>query len=399
MPIEVYLDSSDYSRLSDPNGVSDQLVAIKEKLLAWSRSGEVIFRFSAAHIVEMAPTEVKAEPAAEARTNFLSDLCGTNCLISFDQLMSGELGRYATDDGRKFEVSSNEGNWFPHFEEGIFSVLDEDRLSPTNLMPKFEGLPRDARRKAEREIFKNGKLRPEAKRQILTDADNAIQSILRQFPMRKRDAEVLVRYMIGDATKAAADQAFYASLRDPKWMMQWFRRQRDPMLPIIEWLRQPAKNLHVAMAATSTATKQLRQGYKANGQGNEVPPELTSQSRIEMLHRWLQSISASVLTDRAMVVPEYNFERLQALAPGFVTSIAVSTDTMWASASEAPRESMPSDFVDAVHSMYAAYVDVYRTDAFMAPLVSKRVKSRGTTVVGKITGLVDAIESRLKAVP
>ncbi|MTV39512.1 hypothetical protein [Duganella radicis] len=392
MPIQVYLDSSDYSKLTDPRGVSDQLLSIKERLLSWSKSGEVTFRFSAAHIIEMSPVESKAEHAAEARAEFLSELCGLNTLIPFDELTLAELKRYASNEPNlKIDAYSDKGNWFPSLGEGIFSVLGEDRLSPSNFLPKLEGLSRDARRKAEREIFKNGKLREEAKRKILAEADDAIRAILAQFPMRKQDADVLVRYMVGDATKAKADNAFYASLRDPNWMMQWFRNQRDPMMPIIEWLRAPARRLQASMVTASNASQQLRKVYKDNG-SNSIPPELSAKAREEMRLRWLQSISISIMEAKQVAAPPFDLTRIQDLAPGFCTGISVSNDTLWASASENPRESMPSDFVDAVHSMYAPYVDVYRTDAFMTPLVSKYVKSRGTVVVGKITSLIETIE-------
>lgn len=201
--------------------------------------------------------------------------------------------------------------------------------------------------------------------------------------------------MIGDATKAEADTAFYASLRDPNWMMQWFRNQRNSMMPIIEWLRAPAKRLQESMVTASNASQQLRKIYKDNG-SNSGPPEFSAKARVEMRQRWLQTISTSILEAKQIAAPKFDLTRIQDLAPGFNTAVSVSNDTLWASASEQPRESMPSDFVDAVHSMYAPYVHVYRTDAFMAPLVSKYVKSRGTVVVGKLTSLIEAIDSILQ---
>jgi hypothetical protein len=397
MPLQVYLDSSDYSKLTDPSGVSEQLLSIRAQLLSWAKTGDVVFRFSAAHVVEMSPIEVKAEKAAEARATFLSELCGTNALISFDQLMFAEIEKYATGKHDDIEAFSDKGNWFPPFDDGIFSVLGEDRLSPSNLMPRLEGLTRDARRKAERQLFKNGKLRDEAKRRILSGADDAIQGILTQFPMRKKDGDVLVRYMIGDASKAEADNAFYASLRDPKWMMQWFRSQRDQMMPMIEWLRGPAEKLRASMVVAANASIQLRQAYRIIGSGNSSPPQFSANARAEMRQNWLMSISNTLSETRSVKPRAFELDLLLDKAPGFCTCISVANDTLWASASERPRESMASDFVDAVHATYAPYVDVYRTDAFMAPIVAKEVKSKGTSVVGKLTSLVDVIQGRLNS--
>jgi hypothetical protein len=278
-------------------------------------------------------------------------------------------------------------------------VFGEDQLSPSNFMPRFDGLPRDAKRKGERELFKNGKLRSSAKQRILSKDRESFQALLTQFPMRERDADVLLRYMIGDATKEEADNAFYASLRDPKWMAQWFRNQRDQMLPIINWLRAPAEKLHAAIAPLSEASRQLREAYRVYDKDGTGPDELSSKVKVEMRQRWLQSITTSILASKSIPVPAFDVERLQKYAPGLVTSISTANDMAWSSASEMPRKALASDFVDAVHSMYAPYVDIYRTDAFMAPLISQYVKSRGTAVVGKLNALVGLIESRLKSRP
>lgn len=390
------MDSSDYSTLANTTSISEELIAIKEKLLSWSRSGEVEFRFSAAHIIEIAPVDTGAENSAEARAEFLSELCGKKCLISFDQLMFSELEIYALNRDQNPAPFSDEGNWFPDFPDGIFSVLDADCLTPSNLMPKFDHLPRDARRKAEREIFKDGRLRQGAKRTILRDAGETIRSILIQYPMQKHDADVLLRYLIGDATKDEADTAFYASLRDPKWMMRWFRNQRNQMLPIIEYLRDPANKIHIATATASEEFKQYRKNYRDQNDNNSGPPELSNKAHFEMKIRWLKTISETILEKRLNIIPQFDLKRLQRIAPGFNTAVCTLSETVWASTSEKPRKSMASDFVDAIHSVYAPYVDIYRTDAFMTPVVSKYVKSQGTVVVGKLTLLADAIESRLR---
>lgn len=394
MPIQVYLDSSDYSTLSNPSGLSDQLLTIKDKLLSWSKSNEVVFRFSAAHIIEMAPVEVKAVGAAEARASFLSELCGKNCLISFDQLMFNEIEKYSANSDLTLSVFSDDGTWFPYLADGIFSLFDEDRISPESFLPKFDNLSREARRRASKEFFKNGKLRPEIKNRILNDTEGP-QAILAQFPMRKRDADTLLRYMVGEATKADADDAFYASLRDPKWMTQWFRCNPEEMSPVIEWLRGPAQQMHVAMKPIAETSKNLRDFYMGNSNDSSEPPEMSRKALNELKERWLHSISKTILDSNSIPHPEFSPERLKMMAPGFSTSISVMADVVWASASKTPRESMASDFVDVVHSMYAPYVDVYRTDGFMSPLVTQYVKSHGTTVVAKLTTLVGIIEARL----
>jgi hypothetical protein len=48
--------------------------------------------------------------------------------------------------------------------------------------------------------------------------------------------------------------------------------------------------------------------------------------------------------------------------------------------------------VDMFHAFNSQYVDIYRTDGFMAPITEKYVKRFDITVVGKLTDLVEAVK-------
>lgn len=90
-PLKVYLDSSDYSTLSNLRCQTPELESIRSELLHWRDSGEVEFWFSSTAIVEMAPLDVAATPLAEARADLLVALCGRNALVSPDMLVREEL--------------------------------------------------------------------------------------------------------------------------------------------------------------------------------------------------------------------------------------------------------------------------------------------------------------------
>ena len=98
-PLRVYLDSSDYSTLSNPGCQTPELKSIRKDLLDWRDSGEVEFWFSSTAIVEMAPLDVAATPLAEARADLLVALCGRNALVSPDMLVREELQRVGQEGG------------------------------------------------------------------------------------------------------------------------------------------------------------------------------------------------------------------------------------------------------------------------------------------------------------
>ena len=65
--LSVYLDSNDYSDLSNPRMQSAETTTLRARLQAWSDTGQVEFWYSAAHITEMAPLGVQYSAAANAR--------------------------------------------------------------------------------------------------------------------------------------------------------------------------------------------------------------------------------------------------------------------------------------------------------------------------------------------
>ena len=72
-PLKVYLDSSDFSRLSNSKRSADE-AGIGAQLQAWATLGEVQFAFSGAHLTEMAPLEASFTPAAAARSDLVVGL-------------------------------------------------------------------------------------------------------------------------------------------------------------------------------------------------------------------------------------------------------------------------------------------------------------------------------------
>jgi hypothetical protein len=90
-PLIVYLDSSDYSVLSDPTRRTPTLDRVCIELREFAKTTEVKFAYSGAHLCEMAPLNEKSTHAAAARADLLVDLCGRNAFISFDRLIKAEL--------------------------------------------------------------------------------------------------------------------------------------------------------------------------------------------------------------------------------------------------------------------------------------------------------------------
>ena len=85
--VTCYLDSQDYSTLTDPKRNDPSYRAIKERLLDLARSKQVRFAFSAFAVSESVALSADTAHLAELRAELLSELCGSNALVSIDRLV------------------------------------------------------------------------------------------------------------------------------------------------------------------------------------------------------------------------------------------------------------------------------------------------------------------------
>jgi hypothetical protein len=394
MTLRVYLDSSDYSVMSDTARLTPQLSSIRDQLLSWSVSGEVEFRYSAAHILEMSPLDAAYNSLAEARAALLVALCGTKAFISFDRVVSSEMSALA-EKNEPSDIISDRGDWFPDMEGVISPLSGVEKVNAFDDVAKAEGRNRAERRAAHRRAFKNGKPRKATKQIFGNSEESTLQEMLALYPMREQDARVLVRYIAGTASKAEAEEAFVSSLRDPTWMMKWFEKHSDKLTPVIQWLRAPSEDFRQAVAAIAQQAARLYELTGNAGYEDSTFPDFSQRRRQQMQTGLLHSISTRLADKVSIQVADTDAELMSRHAPGLSVCVKTAVDSMWASLNKNPRPPKPSDFGDLVHAIYAPYTDVFRTDKYMAPLVATNAKMYGTTVVGRLVDIVDVIARKL----
>lgn len=391
-PLKVYLDSSDFSSLSDPRQLARGLDSILQFLRQSINDGRIKCYYSATHICEMAPLQAAYADASQRRADLLVELCGRNAMVSQDVLFDAELSYALDSSAPRPQIIAPEGDWFPDGLEDIsptgmqqFGASLQESIGDMNLNRK-------ARRLADRKAFKRGKPRAALRNAAVSNARyGSLAEMLQIYPMRPQDARVLSRYAVGDATPAEATAALRESLRDPHWMMLWFEKHHAKLTPFIDWVRSPAvemkKNLdEMALQATSMRQLDLTFGtnfaedYFASLKWAEMQEELLVRIAIRLsqpLGRSGQELTSLIIDERC---------------PGLSVGVR-SLHSAWRSTTfTAPRKVKLSDFPDALHAMYAPYVDIFRADSFMAPLIQKHSHKFGTTIVSKVIGLPHAIE-------
>lgn len=391
--VHVYLDSSDYSTLSDPRRQSRELEEVRSRLAALAAIPSVRFVFSGAHLSEMAPLAARYARAATDRADVLVTLCRRNALISFDRLIGAELSNLASRDSSAVRVLSPDAEWYPDLRGAISPIDWADTALAIDNEIKSHGLSREHRRKLKRKLFRESRPTPLMRTWLATQSEvGDLSDILRLYPMRPQDARTLTRYTLGQATKEQAEAAFLESLRDPRWMMQWFAAHHDKLTPVTEWLRGPARNMFERLKKAADTAQDLYQLEAFSG-GVFKAELLTGKGwqgaqdglLINVTNRLLaKSHTDSPSIDDVALVDQY--------CPGLATAIRSIHSALRDSIGPSPRTLQESDFIDAVHAMYAPYVTIFRADRYMASHVRKNVGSHGTTVVSSLLELPDQID-------
>lgn len=400
--ITVYLDSQDYSNLTDPKQLTPALNATRDSLLAYARAGTVRFLFSSVAICEFVPLSSESVHLAAKKAEFLSDLCGTNALVSFDRLISMEINALFGNAGGSVDPIDPQGTWFPDL-----APLDEE-MSVWQRMQGMvgadliqQGLPRKQRRAISRKLVKRGQPCA-ALRSLLEkhDSRSTAAAIIEKYPMRPEQADLIAQYVLGRVSEVQFRQALVESLRDPRWMMQWFATTHSLAGPIAEIVRRPGRELGEQMRILAKISLDYIVALSAL---NPTGPSPTGRHG-DMTKKW------SEFQDRQLVnivctlaqgkfntdLPDISTSQVSKCCIGLATTLGSLYSSVWENVGGGRKE-LPSDsqFVDALHALYAPYVDIFRADRFMAPHILKQVATHGTTVVPRLPLLVEAIEKRL----
>jgi len=387
-PLRLYLDSSDYSVLSDPKRTSEAprvLTSLRDHINA----GNVECFFSGAHLSEMAPLDRAYADAAERRASLMVELCGKNVFVSHNRLMDHEVRRALGLETTQFDPVRRDGEWFPEGATEILPITEVDRAA--SMQEAIEELGRAARRKATKALMKRGKPKRSTQQSLVNNSRlGSLDEILSIYPMKPESARILSRFVVGDATAKEATEAFQESLRDPRWMMKWFEQHHDKLSPFISWLRGPAQDVVGKLDELAKSIADAREKLSPDSFAELFVVTQWQEWQDDMVAKIANRFSTQTPTTKTLAT-----EQVDKYCPGL--SVAVrSIHSAWRTVTlTQPRQAKLSDFPDAMHAAYAPYSDIYRADSFMAPYIAHQSSRFGTTVVPKLTALPQAIERLL----
>ncbi|MEE4919015.1 hypothetical protein V2K23_06335 [Pseudomonas alliivorans] len=388
-PTVIYLDSSDYSTLTRPRlepAQSQQLAALR----ALKKRKDVMFVYSGAHIAEMSPLEAQYASAGVERTALMVELCGRTTMISYDRLMKAELLRLVERDPAPVDVLDANGGWFPDMG-ALMSPLDE--LDIPGMMQEEmhkHQMNRKGRRILQKNMSKQGGFNSNFEKNTGETLD--FTELLKKVPMRKRDAAVIKRYVLGTATRAQADQAFLESLRDPTFMSQWFIHNHHQLGAVVEWVRKPAQQLLASCQQTlddlNDQLARLSKSERAEAMQSvkgERWTKLKKQGLLDIVNNLLERLLPEALKcEDASLIERY--------CPGLFVCIMAFYTSLHKSLGESGREPKASDFVDLIHALYIPYVSYFRADRYMCGVLQPLAEAVNTRVVASPAAIIEELE-------
>lgn len=412
LPLQVYLDSSDFSVLSDPQQLNESTIKLRDLFLEYSEKSLVQFRFSIAHVSEVAPLGAHAQQAAERRAALIYRLCGSNALVTTQEIQEAELSQVTG-----FSPMSS-GRWYPAIDE----------LLPKSLMPEFKsiltdelrakGMTRMERRRSERAIFKHGRLSKTARHAMNESIAPASGDFLSQLPFTPHEFDSVKNFVIKGTGRDAASAAFHRILSNPTWIITAFAGNSVSMKNLTDWIRlggsdfvrdlsigikkaRDFNQLRVeqdkAQNAALSEITDLNQRKRTRDQSVQQSQSLDSlikRTTGEREHKILVSLlMRHGVSDKCTLLTP---EQLRTLFPGIASAVSAGVH-VFNKALETPHKDtlIPSDFGDVMHAFYAPYMDIFRTDRFMADGLKRILLRNHTEVSSKLSELPALIEKCL----
>ena len=368
-PLLVYLDSSDISNLSNPESLKDNDVLLaRQKLLAWIKSGDIVVRYSLAHIMEALPISKEAAELGKLRIELIKLLCGDKVFLDPITIFLNEL------NGTPLEsVLNDSGCWFPAMDELWSEETDKPGDPPKN---------RSERRRAKSLAKKN---------YFIASNPEAVKFV-QEFPIKK---SAVLDMIFGSGSQNPIGKAIQSSTKDLDFLFKWYMSNWDGSTAFTLATRKAGEEFSGILAEGS---KQVKEEYeKLVQEKNElayINEQLGTLAR-KIAEQAPREIVAALTEGSLPPTVEANFETL----PSVTSFSNVGAQIFLASVASTKNARKPrrSDFGDLIHVIYLPYVDVFSADGATSDYIRKANVKTNAAIVTGLPALITKIQSVLSS--
>lgn len=389
-PLQVYLDSSDYSVLGDAlQNAAHPHAATIARLIELVDSDMIQVRFSGIHVIEVSHIEKSARDAAVRRARCIERLSKGRCFAFFTSLLAREQENFEKGDPLYDGITNDDGSWFPDTSDDVIKSLRSSITDGLRKALKENVNNRHERRGFERMLVKDNKLSPLAAQKLLVpQRDILLKELAEQFPLSERffKEDLLIHFATGNLSSSELYRELSIVFRDIEKFVGWTYDTRDPEQKTIKWFRNLGKRLKDDV----TGMRKLCEPLVGLAHPEKIKSTLDS-----MVDERLPPLRRTFITKMAEKPDTASIGQLGDLPAldTFVGAIGVYVKNSL----KGDRKLLDSDSGDLFHLSHAPYCDVFRADGSTSQIATQVLRPYGTRVVPKLAQLIDTLDAVLQA--
>ncbi|MCL6683758.1 hypothetical protein [Sphingomonas alba] len=382
-PKRVYLDTQDFSRFGElvrgkPDGQSKELF---DYLLSKAGTGEVQFVYSMVTLSELLQYHPDFEATTMARAEAVELLCNGWCCINPSRLLAREAAIALKGSGHDLAVVQSRDNWTPNISN-VFEDFDQKLTEiKQSIIAESVGMNRRARRIAEKGA---------SDRAFARMLHEAAPLIAGEYGLSEKG--FLGAFLLHHKGKISAEDAskrFFSEVSRPTRFVKIYFEKYDGDKNFPQWI--------------SGAGEKLKSGMERTIEGlAALPLDAVKHHWAGLFEGQRQRISAMLLGLAAPELEEFGLSEaeLDSLEGNHLVRtmmpIRVYVDLLKAYLAQTigihgTKAELERGLAgDLMHSMYAPYVDVWRSDRRFAA-VARTVDLGRATVCSRLSELPNLI--------
>jgi hypothetical protein len=371
----IYLDSQDYSRLSDPKTANELANSdLRSLLVHVTSAGYAVVPFSNLHIQEAVHDNIGSRDLAARRADLMAALAGRSVYAPLEHVLRKEVAEAVARMGEplpaglSLRIVRTDGIWWP------WEVLaDEGPLDLGSEIAKLMGAADGSNRASRRQ---RGPNKGQLKALVNASLPEAMTWAAENFPGSERlgDRKFFSDFLLGKMDESRFYSEMMKSALNLQRFVSWTVDKLDGGKQVSGYIKTSG------YALTEKIAEALKRMFESASEcaSPEVAPAL-AKIRDEGIERATQSMRRGMIDAGLRMLRKevgsagsgrfkYSAENVDSHTAGVTPGIDMvcACFKVWLTLVSAPsptrQKVLRSDALDILHSIYLPYVDLFRAD-------------------------------------
>lgn len=399
-PLQVYLDSSDFSVLSDSAKRTQEIITLESQLVNWRNAGLIEIRFAYPHLIEAAPVGQQHIEASRCRAQKIAELCQGKVLAAQDKIFMAEIRNLIGESVKQDYVFMDDGDWLPDISDNVTGSdeLFDHAKQIQKAVAEMRLNRADTRKALKQFLTADGKLRPLGKDFLKKSITETVATICDKYPIGEEAASKFAHNYLAGCQHESVSDILSRSFRNLPNFIEWFARHYDKVNPTVTWLRESGDATRRSWLENRQAIECVFSTQMGLGVSNDAITAMAKKNISALINGLPKTLLPRIAKEYGYTeFPAMELRDLPEKAPSLFTAISVMGCIARKTLQPIEKERPPkiSDMGDVLHSLYIPHVDIFRTDKFAASVIKEINLPFSTTIVGNLLQLSEAISLRL----